>query len=77
MGRNTHIRSHRHISSGRGKPKRTFNWNGLQRHMNAKQLQDPVAVARTAERATKAGLALNACLLIMPWAILFASGGLV
>lgn len=67
MGRNTHVRSHRCIPNGKKKPKRVFNWTGLQVYANHLRLED----------AEKASVTLNCILLLLPWAVLFALGGLV
>jgi hypothetical protein len=66
MGRNTHTRSHRYISSGRRAPKRSFNWKGLEIYTNHLNKLDP-------EKAT---VILQGALIIMPWSILFAMGAL-
>jgi hypothetical protein len=66
MGRNTRVRNHRYIPNGKKKPKRIFNWSGLQAYAN-----------RLSENSEKASVALNCILLLLPWAVLFALGGLV
>jgi len=66
MGRNTHIRSHRYISSGKRVPKRSFNWKGLEIYSNRLNKLD----------VEKTTILLNGALLIMPWSVLFAIGAL-
>jgi hypothetical protein len=67
MGRNTHTRSHRFISSSKRVPKRNFNWKGLENYSNRLNKLDP----------EKASVILQGALLIMPWSILFAIGALI
>lgn len=67
MGRNTHTRSHRYISSGRRAPKRSFNWNGI------KVYSDKINNHLDPEKAV---VILQGALIIMPWSILFAFGAL-
>lgn len=76
MGRNNRIRSHKYIPKGRSKPKRSFNWKGL---TNAGTQQQPKSAEalQAAAKYQKAALALDGCLLIMPWAVLFAAGVLI
>jgi len=66
MARNTHVRSHRFISSSKRRPKRVFNWKGLQ----------TIANNNVAQNAEKSSLILNCALLLLPWALLFSLGSL-
>lgn len=64
MGRNTHVRSHRFISSSKRRPKRVFNWKGFQ----------TVANNNLVKNTEKSSLILNCALLLLPWALLFSLG---